>query len=371
MFLRFLYHFRSYDWWLVFIVFVLSAISFSSIYSVDLSHGGKDLIYVPTQLLAFFVSLVIFLLASNINVNIYRASTRILYVISNLLLVGVVFFGPTIRGTRGWFRLGSISFQPAELAKVAAILMLGLIVSRVGRRFDRIQFILLTGLIVTLPVFLIFIQPNLGYVIVLTGIWFGILTLTATKKRYLFGLLLLFATLFALGWLFFFKPYQRDRLSTFLQPGRDPLGTGYNVTQSIIAVGAGQVIGRGLGFGSQSQLRFLPEAQTDFIFSVISEELGLVGATLVLGLYFFLLWRLVAIARRCPDDFGTYTVMGVALLFLMHIMLNIGAAIGLLPITGVPLPFVSYGGSALIMNFFLLGIVESIARSSLSLRQKL
>ena len=363
MWLRIFSIIRSYDWSLVIITFVLSAIGLAAIYSVGLSRGGTSLVYVPTQLLAFAIGAAVFFMAGNFHVTRYHASARFFYVLSGLLLASVLWVGQTIRGTRGWFNFGSFSFQPTEFAKAAVILMLGFIASRVGRRFDRIQYILFTGAVVALPTGLILIQPDLGSAMVMVGVWFGILSLTVLKKRYLAGLVLLSVALSVLGWLFFFKPYQRDRLLTFLQPGRDPLGAGYNVTQSIVAVGAGQIFGRGLGFGSQSQLRFLPEAQTDFIFSVIAEELGLVGTTLVLGLYFLLLWRLITIARQCADDFGAYTVAGVALMFFIHMVLNIGAAIGLLPITGVPLPFLSYGGSSILVNFFLLGIVESVARS--------
>jgi len=151
---------------------------------------------------------------------------------------------------------------------------------------------------------------------------------------------------------------------TFIDPQRDPLGAGYNVTQSIIAIGSGNVVGRGLGFGSQSQLHFLPEAQTDFIFSVIGEELGFIGVAIVLGLYMLLLFRLVKIASVCRSDFSAYLVLGITLVFLLHLIINVGASVGLLPVTGVTLPFLSYGGSSLIISFLLIGIAESAARSS-------
>jgi len=153
-------------------------------------------------------------------------------------------------------------------------------------------------------------------------------------------------------------------LLTFIHPERDPLGSGYNVTQSIIAVGSGKIFGRGLGFGSQSQLHFLPEAQTDFIFSVIGEELGFIGVNIMLIVYVVLLWRLVHIAKNCTSDFSAYTVLGIALLFLFQMIVNVGAAIGILPLTGVTLPFVSYGGSSLLINMILIGISESAAISS-------
>ena len=151
---------------------------------------------------------------------------------------------------------------------------------------------------------------------------------------------------------------------TFINPNLDPLGSGYNVAQSIIAIGSGNINGRGLGFGSQSQLHFLPEAQTDFIFAVIGEELGFVGTSIVLGLYVILLWRLFYISQKCRDDFSAYLVLGIAFIFFFQIIINIGATLGLLPVTGVTLPFLSYGGSSLVINFFLIGIAESVVKSS-------
>ncbi len=169
---------------------------------------------------------------------------------------------------------------------------------------------------------------------------------------------------FLIGWFFLFAPYQKDRLLNFVHPERDPLGSGYNVTQSIIAIGSGKMWGRGLGFGSQSQLHFLPEAQTDFIFSVIGEELGFIGVFVVLTLYFMILWRLVYIASQATDDFTVYLVIGVALLFFIQVLVNMGAAVGVLPVTGVTLPFLSYGGSSLLMNLLLIGVVESVVVSN-------
>jgi rod shape determining protein RodA len=166
------------------------------------------------------------------------------------------------------------------------------------------------------------------------------------------------------SWRFYLKDYQKERVLTFLNPERDPMKSGYNVTQSIVAVGAGQFFGRGLGRGSQSQLHFLPEAQTDFIFSVISEELGFFGAGLVILLFFVIIWRLLFIARRANSDFAAYMVLGIALVFMAQIVLNTGGALGLLPMTGVTLPFVSYGGSSLIINLMMIGLAESVYRST-------
>ena len=186
---------------------------------------------------------------------------------------------------------------------------------------------------------------------------------TKTKKRYILGLMGAGVGVFFIGWFFLFAPYQKARLITFLHPESDPLGSGYNVGQSIIAIGAGNLFGRGLGFGSQSQLHFLPEAQTDFIFAVIAEELGFIAVLVVFILYSVLIWRIVALTENCRDDFTVFVLLGIAIMFFVQVMVNVGAATGVLPVTGVTLPFLSYGGSSLVINLFLIGIVESIARS--------
>lgn len=356
--------FRIYDWLLTVAVFVLVAISFSAVYSVDLSQG-EELIYFPTQLTAFMIGVAVFFVVANLHMTIYKSYSVLFYIFSLVLLVGVLFLGVSIRGTTGWFRFGGFSFQPAEFAKVGLIIFLGWLVERYGRRFDKPQFFIASGLATALFVGLILLQPDLGSALILFSIWLGILLLAGVKKRYILLVVGLLVISFLAGWFFLFKDYQKERLLTFIDPASDPLGAGYNVTQSIIAVGSGQFFGRGLGSGSQSQLHFLPEAQTDFIFSVIAEELGFVGVFAVLTLFFLVLWRLIRIVRMSRSEFGAYVVIGIILLFLAQIVFNIGGAVGLIPITGVTLPFISYGGSSLIINCLLIGVAQSIARSSI------
>lgn len=345
------------------LVFVLLVFSFASIYSIDLSRGEK-LTYFPMQLLACTIGVVMFFIASRMHVTFYRTMSKPIY-LAALLMTGLVLVaGSTVRGTTGWFKIGGLSFQPAEFAKVAVVLMMGFLVSIQKRRFDKLQFVVLSGLVVSVLIFLILMQPDLGSSLVLGGIWFGILVLSGIKKRYIFGLIGVVILSFVISWNFLFKDYQKERLTTFLRPQAELLGAGYNVNQSIIAIGGGRFFGRGLGFGSQSQLYFLPEAQTDFIFSVIGEELGFIGIFIVLFVYLYIFFRLVSIARQCNDDFGSYVVLGVMLLFFIQVVFNVGAATGLLPVTGLTLPFVSYGGSSLIINLILIGVVESIAQSN-------
>lgn len=352
---------RKFDWILISAVLVLVAISLSAVYSIDLSRG-EDLVFFPTQAIAFGLGFLAMLAAGFLRSSVYRQGAKIIYIFSLLALLAVLFFGQTIRGTTGWFKFGGFSFQPAEFAKVALIIFSAWWISRQGRRFERSQFVVSSGLLAFLPAVLIMLQPDLGSAVVLCGIWFGLLFITGTKKRFVFGLLAIFLAVSIFGWFFFLKDYQKDRLLTFLDPQLDPLGAGYNVSQSIIAIGSGQLVGRGLGFGSQSQLHFLPEAQTDFIFSVIAEELGLVGVVILLGLYFLILWRLLKLAQKADDEFCSYLIVGVILLFFIQLLVNVGGAIGFLPVTGVTLPFVSYGGSSLIINLLLVGVAQSAAR---------
>lgn len=353
---------RNFDWFLLLIVLILISIGLASIYSVDLSLGG-ELTFFPTQILALIIGIGLVFTAGIVNVNFYRASARIFYLISFSLLFLVLFFGINIRGTTGWFRVAGFSFQPAEFAKIGLILFLAWLISRYGREFYKFKFVFSTGLFTFILAGLIVLQPDLGSALLLFFVWFGLLFLAGTKKRYIALLVGVLFIVFVFSWSFLFKDYQKERFSTFLNPELDPLGSGYNVSQSIIAVGSGNFFGRGLGFGSQSQLHFLPEAQTDFIFSVIAEELGFIGVMIVLILYFLLLWRLSYIASFLKNDFQVYTLLGIALLFFVQMVVNIGGALGMLPVTGVTLPFLSYGGSSLVINLFLIGIAQSVAKN--------
>lgn len=365
-FLKRFFSLQNYDWSLTIIVLILVAIGLAGIYSVDLSRGDKLTLF-PTQVVALIAGIICFFVAGSMQVSFYRLSALLIYLFSLLLLVAVLFFGETIRGTTGWFRFGFFSFQPAEFAKIGLAVFLAYWINRFGRKYYRPRYLVSTFLVALLPVLLIFLQPDFGSALILLSVWFGLVILSGTKKRYIFLLIAVGLVSIILAWFFVLQNYQKDRLLTFIDPERDPLGAGYNVSQSIIAIGSGKFFGRGLGFGSQSQLHFLPEAQTDFIFSVIAEELGLVGATAVVVLYLLLLWRILIIAKNSDDDFNAYLVLAVFLLFFVQILINLGGALGFLPMTGITLPFLSYGGSSLVMNFLLLGIVHSVKRSTTNL----
>lgn len=342
-------------------VALLLAIGLSAIYSVDLSRG-QTLYYFRRQLISAAIGFVLLAIVSMTHYTFFRSAAKIVYGVSLALLLAVIVFGATIRGTRGWFAIAGFSFEPVELAKIGIIFLLAYIVYHFGRRFERPLFFFGTGFIAFILMALVMIQPDLGSALIIGAIWFGIMLLVGVRKLYLISFVGAGICMAIVAWFFLLHPYQKDRVLMFIDPQRDPLGSGYNSIQAIIAVGAGGFWGRGLGFGSQSQLRFLPEAQTDFIFTVIAEELGLAGVLAMLVLFTVVFWRLLILIRRSPDDFASVTISGISILLFTQLMINVGANIGLLPITGVTLPFISYGGSSLIVNLFLIGVAESMVQ---------
>jgi len=351
--------FRNFDWKLFVPVLFLVSMGLAAIYSVDLSRG-TELIFFKKQVVALLLGLALLLVISWTQPSLWRNLSKWWYLFSVILLIGVLIFGESIRGTKGWFSLFGYSFQPVELAKVGIILILAYIISKFGRRFERPLFFFGTAIIAFVPTILVMAQPDLGSAILLGVIWFGLMWLVETRRLFFLSFILVMIIISMLGWSFLLKDYQKERLVTFVNPRQDPLGSGYNLTQSIIAVGAGKLYGRGLGFGSQSQLKFLPEAQTDFIFSVIGEELGLAGVVTMLVLFAIIFWRLLVLIKKTDDDFAAIFASGVLILLFSQFVINISACIGLLPITGVTLPFVSYGGSSLINSLMLIGIVQSM-----------
>jgi rod shape determining protein RodA len=352
---------RSIDWPLFFAVFTLLAFGLAAIYSVALSQPESDFLNVKKQLLAAAVGLVLFFFVARANYRLLRNYNVILYGFGLVLLVAVVFFGHKIRGTTGWFSVGAFSFQPVEFVKLAlAVSLAAYFGSRSGERIGLRQ-ILESGAIALVPALLVGLQPDLGSSLLLMGMWAIVLLVAGVRLRWVAALGALGGTLSVIAWNFFFKEYQKARITSFLNPSSDPLGQGYNVKQALIAIGSGGPFGRGLGFGSQSQLKFLPESQTDFVFAVIAEELGFFGVAVVLGAFGLLFYRLLRIASLTRDDFTSFLVVAIGAAVFCQVLVNVGANLGLLPVTGVTLPLVSYGGSSLIFTLLMLGVVESVA----------
>jgi len=290
-----------------------------------------------------------------------RKSSSLIYIFAILLLVGVILAGQEIRGSTRWFTLGPINFQPAEFSKLALIIILAKYFQVRQPFLQKFRYVALSFIYVFIPLALIMVQPDLGSGLVHLGIWAGMLLVAGIPKRFFLYLLIIFLAVSAVSWQFILQDYQKDRISTFIDPTADPLGRGYNVIQSMVAVGSGGIFGRGLARGLQSQLKFLPERQTDFIFASTVEELGLAGGALVLLFLAIVVFRILRIMRSSPDSFGTYLAAGAFFLLLTQIAVNIGMNLGLLPVTGITLPFLSYGGSSIVIMFWLVGLVESLA----------
>ncbi|KKR84936.1 MAG: Cell elongation-specific peptidoglycan biosynthesis regulator RodA [Candidatus Uhrbacteria bacterium GW2011_GWF2_41_16] len=358
---RFFAFCRRADWLLLLATVALVSFGFSAMYSITLSQSGTGGGFLQKQLIAFGIGIIFFLFMARANYRLLRSYSILFYIGALLSLIGVLFLGITNRGTTGWFVIGSFHFQPVEFAKLALVILLARYFSEQTRRPLGLRACLESGFLTSLLVGFTLLQPDLGSALLLVGTWFLLLIFVGIKKRYLFGFIGIGVIICAFSWQFLLADFQRARLRTFLDPAADPSGQGYNVRQAVIAVGSGQWFGRGLGFGSQSQLKFIPESQTDFIFAVIAEEFGFVGVLVLLSAFFLLFQRLLHYASLTSDDFTSALLIGIGSLLFLQFLVNVGMNIGLLPVTGIALPLVSYGGSSLLMTLAMLGIAESVA----------
>jgi len=284
-----------------------------------------------------------------------------LFYLACLVLLGVVYFsGAATRGSVRWLSLGPLNLQPSEFSKIALILGLAALLRSSKTKYLTWRKVL-GSVVLVLPVLgLVYLQPDLGTTIVLVAIWLGMLLFSGLRPLWLF-LSLCFLGVFSYPLWGFLADYQQRRLIHFLNPRADPLGGGYHVLQSMIAVGSGQWLGRGFGRGTQSRLRFLPEYYTDFVFAAFCEEWGFVGGIVLIGLLFFLIWRILEVAKRAEDNFGALVCIGVVSMLAVQVFVNIGMNMGMMPITGITLPLVSYGGSSLWTTIIALGLVQSIS----------
>ena len=362
---------RRIDIRIFFAVLVLVSLGFSAIYSINLSKEGQDFLLVKKQLIALTIGLVLALIIIWSNYRWTRAFSIVLYIGAILLLIAVLFFGETIRGTTGWFSLYFVHFQPVEFAKLAVIVVLAKYFSDQGRGQISWRQFLFSALLAGGPIVLTLLQPDLGSALLMAAVWLVMVFFAGLRFRQVIVLVVLSVLVFFLAWQFLLVDYQKARIVSFVDPTSDPMGEGYNVRQAIIAVGSGGLYGRGLGFGSQSQLKFIPESQTDFIFAVIAEEFGLIGVLFLFAAFYFFLRRLIWRARISSDDFTSFLLLGIAALFFVSFMVNVGMNLGLLPVTGIALPLVSYGGSSLIMSLIMVGLTESIAVHDTSVSNRL
>lgn len=355
---------KHLDWLLIISVVILLALGLSAIYSVDLGKGTGDFLKTKRQAVSILIGGVLFLGMCFFNYKRFLRYSLALYGLSMVVLSLLLLFGQRIRGARAWFHFGPFSLQPVEFVKIAIILVLAKYFSEhLDKRFS-FRFVLESGLLTALPAGLIMLQPDFGSAALVVLIWVFMLLVVGIPKKYILALGGLFLILAVLGWSFFLQDYQKNRLLTFINPLHDTRGAGYNIKQAIIAIGAGKLFGRGLGFGSQTQLKFLPESQTDFIFAVIAEELGFILVMIIFLSIMLMFYRLWTMMKNVNDNFSLFIILGAAFLLCSQMVITIGMNIGLLPVTGLTLPFVSYGGSSLLAHAVLLGIVQNIKMNS-------
>jgi len=353
-------YFLRFDWLLTAASFILVIFGLVTLYSLNIASDGENLSSFYKQLIAGLLGFIFMFWLAGKNYRSLQNYGWLAMVAGLILLILVLLFGQEIRNIKAWFVIGPFSWQPIEFVKVMFIIFLAKYFSQVTRSLYSWRHLMVSGVLTAAAMILVMLQPDWGSAFILMFIWLIIILLVPFRRwHYLFIVIAIVITA-AVSWQWILEPYQKSRITTFINPYSDPLGEGYNLTQAKVAVGSGGLSGRGLGLGTQSQLRFLPEAQTDFIFAVIAEELGLVGSLGLLVLFFIIFWRLLKIVRLARTDFGMLLTLGIIIYLFVQTAVNIGMNIGLFPIAGVPLPFVSAGGSSLLATLTALGLAQSV-----------
>jgi rod shape determining protein RodA len=342
------------------LVLIAGLLTMSSFVGTD-SYFWKQGLFIIISLSVFCGAALFeyrFLKQTRVVVGIYGI---LLGVLSLLFIVGRV-----AKGAQSWFSVGGFSFQPSDLMKLALIIVLAKYFSRRHVEIANIRHIIVSGIYAFIPFILVVLQPDFGSAMVLFAIWLGMVLVSGISKKHLFAVAAMGVITFLLAWNFVFKPYQKARIINFIDPLQDIRGTGYNAYQSTIAVGSGGLLGKGIGYGTQSRLNFLPEYKTDFIFAAYAEEWGFIGSILLLICYLLIMYKLATYALVADSTFEALFTYGVLIWFLTHIVINVGMNVGIMPVTGIPLPLMSYGGSHLLAECLALGMavgMHAYARS--------
>jgi rod shape determining protein RodA len=345
------------DWVLVGATLVLALVGVAMVYSA--THSGRNPDLYLKQLALVGVGTLGLVFAATVDYRRLADRAMLLYALSAVSLVYVLRFGPLKAGTRRWIEVGSFQLQPSELVKLATALFVAKIFSEYRQESLGLRDVALPGAAVALLAALIAREPDLGTAACLVPLFLAVAFLAGLRMRAVMGLAAVMLLLAALTWPFL-KDYQKTRIYTFLDPSLDPRGAGYQKIQSQIAVGSGGLVGRGFLGGSQAQLGYLPARHTDFIFSVLAEEAGFVGVVVVLSLYLFVLWRMLETARLARDRLGAFLVAGITASFAFQVVYNVAMVAGLVPVKGLPLPLMSYGGSSILSSLMGIGLVLSV-----------
>lgn len=351
------------NWRLALPAVLLNIVGLLSIYSSSIQRG--DFLSFKKQLLFLVISLAITLVISLVDLRFLKANSYLiftLYLLSLISLAGLLFLGSQTRGIKGWYKIGPISFDPEPIAAIILIIVLSKYFSSRHVEIHMARAIIWSALYGFLPVALVLFQPDLGSSIILVVVWLGMLLFSGIKPAHLLIILILFCLVFALAWNFYLHDYQKQRIVTFLNPHIDEKGVAWSANQSKIAIGNGGFLGKGVGHGSQTQYGFLSEPKTDFIFSAIAEEFGFVGIAVLFCLFAALFWQIIGIIYQAQSNFLRLFAFGFAFLLISQTAINIGMCLGLFPVIGIPLPFVSYSGSSTLAFYIGLGVLMSLER---------
>src|SRR3989338_623397 len=361
----------SFDWLLfgaVFFISVAGILTMNSFLPNGQAGAGGGVLFVR-QIIWLVISIIVLFIASLVDWRFLRRTSSIvfLFVVCCFILLFLFVAGSVFKGAQSWFDLGAFAFQPVDFAKIVLVLLLAKYFSRRHIEIANVRHILTSGFYTFIIFMLVFLQPDFGSAIIIFLIWLSMVLVSGISKKHL--LVVFLSGLLAFGglWFFVFKDYQKARIISFINPLTDLSGSGYNAYQSTIAVGSGEIWGKGVGLCSQSKLKFLPEYETDFIFAAFSEEWGFVGVILLFTLYVVFFWRIISIAKNGATNFEILFGLGLSSIFLSHFIIHVGMNVGLLPVTGITMPFMSYGGSHLLAEFLGLGILigqSSYARAT-------
>lgn len=353
-------YFQEIDKTLFFSVSAMLLFSLINIYGILGSENQFFIRHLIYTFVGLFVMIFISLFDYRYLKN-YSSPSLVLYLVSIVLLI-LTFFSRSVRGTNAWIIVGGFTFEPSEIAKLILIILMAKYFSQRHVHINNLRNILVSGLYFAIPMAIVMNQPDLGSGIILTAIWVGMLLAVGINKKHLFVLILMGVVASYVAWLFLLQPYQKDRIMTFINPGSDPRGSGYNIIQSKIAIGSGFWLGSGVGNGSQSKLGFLPEPHNDFAFSSAIEQFGFLGGFGILGLIFMIVWRILNIGSRSVNNFGKLFAIGMSIFIFSHAFVSASVNTGLMPVTGIPFSLLSYGGSHLIAIMIGIGILQSIKR---------
>ncbi|SRR3989339_681151 len=344
----------SFDWLLFGALFFISTAGILTMNSFTEESG-----LFSKQIIWFCISAVVLFVTSLIDWRFLRRSGSIifLYISSCIILLFLFVAGSIFKGAQSWFDFGAFAFQPVDFAKLVLILLLAKYFSRRHIEIANVRHILTSGFYTFVIFILVFLQPDFGSAIIIFFIWLAMVLFSGISKKHLLIVFLTGILAFGGLWFFVFKDYQKQRIVSFINPLTDIRGAGYNAYQSTIAVGSGEIWGKGVGLGSQSKLKFLPEYETDFIFAAFSEEWGFVGVILMFGLYGIVFWRIIHISKRGATNFETFYGLGLFAMFFTHFVIHVGMNVGLMPVTGITMPFMSYGGSHMLAEFLGIGIL--------------